>query len=109
MADRIEVLRELERTIASRMAEHAAGRLGAGDSRVVGALTGPQEELLRKLPEEAVEVVLAVTHRGNLAGEAADLIFFLLLLLHQQQLPLDRVLDELARRLAEPKSNAGEK
>ena len=102
-----DVIGELESTIASRMADLAAGRIGAGDSRVARALSGRQDELLRKLPEEAVEVILAVTHRGReeLVGEAADLIFHLLLVLHQQEVPFSEVLAELERRL--PAANRG--
>ena len=109
MATRLEVLGQLEQMIAARMADFAAGRLSAEDSRVIKALAGPPEELLRKLPEEAVEVVLAVTHRGNLTAEAADLLFFLLLILHQQQVPFDDVLDELARRMPAAESAASDK
>ena len=94
-----DVLRELERVIAARMDAHERGLLGAADSRVVRALTGPEEQLLRKVPEEAVEVVLAVTHNGDLAAEVADLWFHTMLVMRRCGLPLDRVLAELASRL----------
>ena len=108
MADQPDVLRELERLISSRMEDFAAGRIGTGDSRVVKALAGRPDELLRKIPEEAVEVILAVTHQGRqeLVGEAADLIFHLLLVLHQQQVPFSEVLAELEKRLAEKSKSA---
>lgn len=97
----IDTLRRLEKIIAARMEEFEAGRLSAEDSRVAKALSGPPEELLRKLPEEAVEVILAFSHQGReeLAGEAADLLFHLLLILHARQVPLAEVLAKLAQRL----------
>ncbi len=94
-----DVLAELERVIAARMQSHRAGEASAETSYVVKSLSGPEEELLRKVPEEAVEVVLAVTHGGRLAAETADLWFHCLLVLHKAGIPLANVLAELAARL----------
>lgn len=94
-----DVLEQLERLIAARMQAHAHGETDAARSRVVAALTGPQEQLLRKLPEEATEVLLAITHEGNLVAEMADLWYYCMLVLHLRGVPLDKVLDELAARM----------
>jgi phosphoribosyl-ATP pyrophosphohydrolase len=56
--------------------------------------------MARKLGEEAVETVIAALgdDRQALVGEAADLLFHLLVLLDGKGLALDDVLAELARR-----------
>lgn len=57
-------------------------------------------KIAQKLGEEAVESVIAAMQddREGLTGEAADLLFHLLVLLADMDLPLDAVLDELDRR-----------
>ena len=56
--------------------------------------------IARKLGEEAVETVVAALSgsREELVGEAADLLFHLLVLLDAKGVPLDEVLAELERR-----------
>ena len=56
--------------------------------------------IARKLGEEAVETVVAalVGSRDELIGEAADLLFHLLVLLDAKGVPLADVLAELDRR-----------
>jgi phosphoribosyl-ATP pyrophosphohydrolase/phosphoribosyl-AMP cyclohydrolase len=56
--------------------------------------------VLKKIGEEATEVVLAASGESDerLASESADLLFHLLIALEQRQLPLARVMDELRRR-----------
>ena len=58
--------------------------------------------VLKKIGEEATEVVLAASAESDarLAEESADLLFHLLVALHQRGLPLARVMDELRRRRA---------
>ena len=56
--------------------------------------------IARKLGEEAVETVVAALSgsREELIGEAADVLFHLLVLLDAKGVPLDEVLAELERR-----------
>jgi phosphoribosyl-ATP pyrophosphohydrolase len=56
--------------------------------------------VLKKIGEEATEVVLAARVQSDerLAEESADLLYHLLLALHQRGLPLTRVMDELRKR-----------
>ena len=56
--------------------------------------------IARKLGEEAVETVIAALSgtREELTGEAADLMFHLLVLLAERDVPLAEVLAELDRR-----------
>ncbi len=57
-------------------------------------------KIAQKLGEEAVETVIAALaeDRATLVGEAADLLFHLLLLLGAKDVPLAAVLAELDRR-----------
>ena len=56
--------------------------------------------IARKLGEEAVEAVTAALSAGReeLTSEAADVLFHLLVLLAEKQVPLAEVLAELERR-----------
>ena len=56
--------------------------------------------IARKLGEEAVETVIAALcgSREDLVGEAADVLFHLLVLLSAKGIPLAEVLAELDRR-----------
>jgi phosphoribosyl-ATP pyrophosphohydrolase len=56
--------------------------------------------IARKLGEEAVETVVAALSgsREELVGEAADVLFHLLVLLDAKGVPLEEVLAELERR-----------
>ena len=57
----------------------------------------------KKLGEEAVECVIAAVSEDDkaLTGEAADLLYHLMVVLHLRQVPLGAVLGELERRTAE--------
>ena len=57
----------------------------------------------KKLGEEAVECVIAAVSEDDkaLTGEAADLLYHLMVVLHLRQMPLATVLAELQRRTAE--------
>jgi phosphoribosyl-AMP cyclohydrolase / phosphoribosyl-ATP pyrophosphohydrolase len=59
-----------------------------------------QAAVLKKIGEEATEVVLAASGESDerLASESADLLFHLLLALDQRRVPLASVMDELRRR-----------
>lgn len=56
--------------------------------------------IARKLGEEAVETVVAALSgsREELVGEAADLLFHLMVLLDAKDVPFEEVLAELERR-----------
>ena len=57
-------------------------------------------KIAQKVGEEAVETVIAAMadDRAGAVGESADLLFHLLMLLADLDIPLDSVLDELDRR-----------
>jgi phosphoribosyl-ATP pyrophosphohydrolase/phosphoribosyl-AMP cyclohydrolase len=72
------------------------------ESYTARLLAKGQGAVLKKIGEEATEVVLAASAESDarLAEESADLLFHLLVALHQRGLPLARVMDELRRRRA---------
>lgn len=57
----------------------------------------------KKLGEEAVETVLAAVSadRAHLVAESADLLYHLMVVLRLGDVPLQAVMDELARRTAQ--------
>ena len=59
-----------------------------------------EDEIVKKVGEEAVEIILATKGQGNerLVEETADLLYHLLVLLVSRDLTLDDVRAELARR-----------
>jgi phosphoribosyl-AMP cyclohydrolase / phosphoribosyl-ATP pyrophosphohydrolase len=63
-------------------------------------LAGGRDRVLKKIGEEATEVVLAAKGESDerLAEETADLLYHLLVALHQRGLPLARVMDVLKGR-----------
>ena len=88
------MLEELARVVAGRS---RAAPEGSYTARLLAA--GP-ERVLEKIGEEAGEVVLAARGESDerLVAESADLLYHLLLALHQRGLPLARVMDELRER-----------
>lgn len=58
------------------------------------------DKILKKVGEEATEVVIAAKggKRDEIVYETADLFFHLLVMLGHQEIPLDAVYDELRRR-----------
>lgn len=91
----MDTLSRLEQTIAGRFnsGEAAASYVAHLHSR------GPAV-IARKVGEEAVETVTAALAgtREELVGEVADLLFHLLVLLAEKDVPLADVLAELERR-----------
>lgn len=87
-------LSRLEAVIASRR----AGDPGSSYVAKLNARGVPK--IAQKVGEEAVEAVIAAMadDRDGLVGEAADLIFHLLVLLDAKGVPLAEVLAELDRR-----------
>ncbi len=59
-----------------------------------------EDEILKKIGEEAVEVILAAKSQGDqrLIEESADLLYHLLVLLSARGLNLNVIEDELGRR-----------
>ncbi len=81
------LLEQLESVIQSRRTHDPNG------SYVADLLAGQEDRLLKKIGEEAGEVMLAAKSgdRGMIAAEVADLLFHLLVLLARYDLKLDDV------------------
>ncbi|QEK97376.1 bifunctional phosphoribosyl-AMP cyclohydrolase/phosphoribosyl-ATP diphosphatase HisIE [Bacillus amyloliquefaciens] len=92
--DRFRILNELESVIAKRQAEMPEG------AYTTYLFREGVDKILKKVGEEAAEVIIAAKNRDHeeLKWEAADLLYHLLVLLREQSLPLDDVLDVLAKR-----------
>ncbi|WP_324742270.1 phosphoribosyl-ATP diphosphatase [Tsuneonella sp. CC-YZS046] len=90
----MDTLSRLEQTIARRRAS------AASESYVAQLHARGLPVIARKLGEEAVEAVIAALsgEREELVGEAADILFHLLVLLSARDVPLADVLAELDRR-----------
>jgi len=89
-----DTLTRLEATIASRKDADPAS------SYVASLFAKGRPKIARKLGEEAVEAIVAALaeDRTSLTGEAADMIFHLMVLLADANIPLADVLAELERR-----------
>jgi phosphoribosyl-ATP pyrophosphohydrolase/phosphoribosyl-AMP cyclohydrolase len=92
------ILEELGRVITERATSGGEG------SYTVRLLSKGLDHTLKKVGEEATEVVLAAKGETDerLAEETADLLFHLLVALAQRGVPLERALDVLRRRRAGP-------
>jgi phosphoribosyl-ATP pyrophosphohydrolase/phosphoribosyl-AMP cyclohydrolase len=88
------VLSELARVIHDRDRRRPEG------SYVTRLLAKGLDATLKKIGEEATEVVLAAKGESDerLAEEAADLLFHLTVALHQRGVPVERALDVLKQR-----------
>ncbi len=95
-ASRLAFLGELETVIAQRIAERPEGSYTA---RLYAE--GPKR-IAQKVGEEGLEVALAAVAEPDdkLVGEAADLLYHLLLLLRSRGLGLEQVVAELKSRHA---------
>ena len=89
-----DTLSRLEATIASRKGADPSS------SYVASLFAKGRPKIARKLGEEAVEAIVAALteDKASLTGEAADLIFHLMVLLADADVPLADVLAELDRR-----------
>ncbi|MEM8814101.1 MAG: phosphoribosyl-ATP diphosphatase [Pseudomonadota bacterium] len=87
--------------LEDRIAERASG--DADTSYTAQLLGKGTATCAQKVGEEAVETVIAALNqdREALRNEAADLLFHLLVLLKAQDVSLDEVVAELARRTAQ--------
>ena len=90
----MDTLERLEQVIRDRRAASPE------ESYVASLLARGLPVIARKLGEEAVEAVVAALtdNREELIGEAADVLFHLLVLLAESDVPLAEVLAELERR-----------
>jgi phosphoribosyl-ATP pyrophosphohydrolase/phosphoribosyl-AMP cyclohydrolase len=88
------VLDELEALIASRKADAPEG------SYTALLLGGKADKALKKVGEEATEVVIAACKhdRDQLRYESADLLYHLLVVLAREGVSLDEVAAELRQR-----------
>ncbi len=89
-----DIITQLEAIITER-------RSADPSSSYVASLTSKgRQKMAQKLGEEAVEAVIAATadDAEGMTGEAADLVFHLLVLLADMGLEWQDVLNELARR-----------
>lgn len=89
-----EVLPELFALLESRKAELPE------DSYTASLLSGHEDKLLKKIGEEATEVVMAAKDgdAAHLRYEIADLVYHLLVVMVRQGLTLDDLAGELASR-----------
>ncbi|WP_026362975.1 phosphoribosyl-ATP diphosphatase [Methylopila sp. M107] len=87
-------LDDLERIVAIR------AKADAGSSYTRSLIEAGPEKCAKKLGEEGVEAALAcvVGDRAELVGEAADVLYHLLVVLKVREVPLAEVLAELERR-----------
>ncbi|WP_311269196.1 phosphoribosyl-ATP diphosphatase [Sphingobium sp. WCS2017Hpa-17] len=87
-------LQTLEQTIRQRRSADPS------TSYVAKLAARGRAKIAQKVGEEAVETVIAAMadDRSEIVGESADLIFHLMMLLTDMDVPFDAVLDELDRR-----------
>jgi len=92
----LDFLATLEGIIVDRRSTPAAG------SYTTELFAAGTQRIAQKVGEEAVEVALASCHddREETAGEAADLLYHLLVLLANQKIPLADVVSVLRSRHA---------
>ena len=86
------------------LARIIAARAGAPPSESYTAkLVADPTGAAKKLGEEAIEAVIAAVQDDSAAlkGEAADVLYHLLVVLHARGVPVQDVLDELGRRTAQ--------
>ena len=92
----------MNESILQRLTATIVARKGAvADTSYVAKLFSKGEDaILKKVGEEATEVLLAAKSgdKANLVYETADLWFHCMVLLEQHGLSADNVLQELARR-----------
>lgn len=88
------VLDRLQDVIRARLAEDS------DDSYVASLVRNDPDLLLKKIAEEATEVILSTKHVDNqpVREEVADLLFHVLVLLGRRGITFDEVLEVLAGR-----------
>ncbi|MDK1491127.1 phosphoribosyl-ATP diphosphatase [Sinorhizobium sp. 7-81] len=90
-------LSDLETIVATR------AKAAPEDSWTAKLVAAGQRKAAKKLGEEAVETVVAAISedRKNLVDESADLLYHLMVVLNIAAIPLQDVMDELARRTSQ--------
>lgn len=93
--EKIDILGELHKIIQERRERRPAGSYTAYLFQQGG------DKILKKIGEETSELIIASKNgnRGDIAGEAADLVYHLLVLLAWHDMGPGDVLAELAARL----------
>ncbi|WP_178018883.1 bifunctional phosphoribosyl-AMP cyclohydrolase/phosphoribosyl-ATP diphosphatase HisIE [uncultured Paenibacillus sp.] len=96
---RFKVLAELEQLIAERYAERPEG------AYTTYLFEKGLDKILKKVGEETAESIIAAKNGDNdeLRYEVSDLIYHLLVLLRERNLPLDEIMQELERRHERPR------
>ena len=89
-----EVLNELYRVIVDRKIAPS------GDSYTTALFAGGLDRILKKVGEEAAEVIIAAKNdkRQEIVSETADLLYHLLVLLANEGIEMDKIYNELASR-----------
>ncbi len=89
-----DVLDRLYATIESRKTN------APSDSYTARLFAAGEDEIVKKIGEEAIEVIVAAKGQGNarITSEMADLIYHAMVLLAARGIPWTAVEDELARR-----------
>ena len=97
-ASAAHVLSRVEQVVEQRARERPEG------SYTTYLLEKGIDKILKKVGEEATEVVVAAKNddSAELTAEVSDLLFHLLVLLRERDLPLDDVWSELERRFGGP-------
>lgn len=92
--EEIEFLYDLERLLMTRKADMPKG------SYSTRLFKKGMDKIAQKLGEEAVELVIASKNKKNseVINESADLIYHLLVLLVERNIPLDSVIQEMMLR-----------
>ena len=85
---------QLEAIVAAR------AKVADGSSWTAKLVSGGMEKAAKKLGEEGVETVIAALSEDDdeLTGEAADLLYHLLVVLHMRGITMAQVYAELDRR-----------
>lgn len=96
---RFDVLGELEGIIADRDRDRPEG------AYTTYLFEKGIDKILKKVGEETAESIIAAKNGDNaeLRLEVSDLLYHLLVLLQERKLPLDEIMDELARRHERPR------
>jgi phosphoribosyl-ATP pyrophosphohydrolase len=94
MTANTDILQALYAIILERKAQQSDG------SYTASLMRGGVDKILKKIGEEATEVVIAAKGgvRDEIVYESADLIYHLFVLLGHQDIPPEAIYDELRRR-----------
>lgn len=92
--EEIEFLYDLERLLISRRKDKPKG------SYSTKLFKKGIDKIAQKLGEEAVETIIASKNKKNaeLIGESADLLYHLMVLLVEKEIPFDTVIQEMMLR-----------